>query len=132
MDAISLPETVIQAWGTQASQDFVNWLEKRLPVFQTVAQVQISAFVARQKVNVLLLEHVSNLLLAGEPALEQTRAGQWQWRVPVDLTFPTHGRVGKVGEIVVDAHYGSVYYDDAQLACIAVEAERLADRTLAL
>ena len=131
MGAISLPETVIQAWGPQASRDFMDWLEKHLPVFQTAAQVQISAFVARQKVNILMLERVSNLLLADEPALEQTAEGQWQWRVPVDLTCPTHGRVGRVGEIVVDARYGRVYYDDALLAQLAAEAERLADQTLA-
>jgi hypothetical protein len=87
--------------------------------------VQISAFVARQKVNVLMLEQVSNLLLAGEPALAQTPEGDWRWRVPVDLTFHSHGRVGRVGEIMVDARYGRVYYDDALLARMAVEAERL-------
>lgn len=130
MSAISLPETVIQAWGAKASQDFVDWLENHLPMLQTAAQVQISAFVARQKVNVLMLEQVSNLLLAGEPALEQTPDGDWQWRVPVDLTFPAHGRVGRVGEITVDARYGRIYYDEALLARIATEAEHLASQTL--
>ncbi len=129
MSAISLPETVIQAWGKQASQDFIDWLEKHVSVIQTATQVQISAFVARQKVNVLMLERVSNLLLADEPALEQPPEGQWQWRVPVDLTFPSHGRVGRVGEVVVDARYGRVYYDDALLTQISAEAEHLANQT---
>ena len=131
MVPINLPETVIAAWGTQASQDFVGWLEEHLPEFQAATQVQISAFVARQKVNVLMLEEVSNLLLADEPSLEQTTAGQWQWRVPIDLTLPSSGRVGRVGEITVDARYGRVFYDEALLARIATEAEHLAEQTLA-
>jgi hypothetical protein len=62
--------------------------------------------------------------------LEQTPDGDWQWRVPVDLTFPAHGRVGRVGEITVDARYGRIYYDEALLARIATEAEHLASQTL--
>jgi hypothetical protein len=77
-----------------------------------------------------MLEQVSNLLLAGEPWLEQGSDGRWTWRVPVDLTFPSHGRVGCVGEVGVDARYGVVRYDDALLAQIAGKAERLAQQTL--
>ena len=130
MQAVGLPKTVVQAWGPEATRDFVAWLEERLRVVRGPSQVQISAFVARQKVNVLMLEQVSNLLLAGEPTLEQTYGGNWRWRVPVDLTFPTHGRVGCVGEVEVDARYGEVHYDDALLARIASEAKRLAQHTL--
>ena len=130
MQAVGLPETVVQAWGPEATRDFVAWLEERLCVIWSPSQVQISAFVARQKVNVLMLEQVSNLLLAGEPTLEQASGGNWRWRVPVDLTFPTHGRVGCVGEVEVDARYGEVHYDDALLAHMAGEAKRLAQHTL--
>lgn len=130
MEAVGLPDTVVQAWGTEATRDFVAWLEERLCVIWSPSQVQISAFVARQKVNVLMLEQVSNLLLAGEPTLEQTAGGNWLWRVPVDLTFPTHGRVGCVGEVEVDARYGEVRYDDALLSRIAREAKHLAQETL--
>lgn len=130
MEAVKLPETVVQAWGAEAAKDFVAWLGERMQVAQPPSQVQVSAFVARQKVNVLMLEQVSNLLLAGEPTLEQTSEGNWRWRVPVDLTFPTHGRVGCVGEVEVDARYGEVRYDDALLARIAGEAKRLAQQTL--
>lgn len=130
METIDLPETVVQAWGGEASRDFITWLEERLPRLQAFSRVQISAFVARQKVNVLMLEQVSNLLLAGEPTLEQAPDGDWQWRVPVDLTFPEHGRVGRVGELVVSARYGEVHYDETLLAHIADEARRLAQQTL--
>jgi hypothetical protein len=91
--------------------------------------VQISAFVARQKVNVLVLEQVSNLFLADDPTLvEETNgsgASNWVWRVPVDLTFPSWGRVGRVGELEVDARYGQVRYTQAQLDQMATEAQRL-------
>jgi hypothetical protein len=127
MENAKLPSTVVRAWGAEAAQDFVVWLEERM---QAMPQVQVSALVARQKVNVLMLEQVSNLLLAGEPALEQTPEGDWLWRVPVDLTFPTQGRVGCVGEVLVDARYGQVRYDDALLARITKEAEQLAQQTL--
>jgi len=129
MQTTRLPETVVQTWGTEVAEDFMVWLEDRLRVAQ-VSQAQISAFVARQKVNVLMLERVSNLLLADEPRLVQTPGGGWTWRVPVDLTFPTRGRVGCVGEVDVDARYGKVHYDDGLLARITREAQRLAQQTL--
>lgn len=130
MQAVGLPETVVQTWGTEVAEDFVVWLEDRLRVVQFSPQVQVSSFIARQKVNVLMLERVSNLLLADEPRLVQSLDGGWTWRVPVDLTFPTHGRVGCVGEVDVDACYGEVHYDDTSLAQIANETRRLAQQTL--
>jgi hypothetical protein len=129
MQAFKLPETVVQAWGPEVADAFVTWLEERMHT-TSFSQVQVSAFVARQKVNVLMLEQVSNLLLAGEPRLEKVPDGGRVWRVPVDLTFPAHGRVGCVGEVDVDARYGEVRYDDALLTQIAREAERLAQQTL--
>jgi hypothetical protein len=129
MEAIGLPETVVEVWGPEAAKDFVNWLEERLRAAQLSPQIQISAFVARQQVNVLMLEQVSNLLLAGEPTLMQTERG-WRWRVPVNLTFPAHGWVGCVGEVEVDARYGEIHYDDTLLARIASAAQRLAQQTL--
>lgn len=130
MHTAELPDTVVRAWGVEAATDFANWLEGRLRTAQFSPQVQISAFVARQKVNVLMLERVGNLLLSGEPELIQTPDGNWVWRVPVDLTFPSQGRVGRVGEVDVDARYGEVHYDDALLERIAGAAQQLAQETL--
>lgn len=130
MQAIGLPETVLQAWGPEAAQDFVAWLEERLSAEGLPPGVQLSAFVARQKVNVLVLEQVSNLLLAGEPTLVQTSNGSWVWHVPVDLTFPARGRIGSVGEIEVDARYGEVRYSEDLLAQMADQAQRLAQQVL--
>jgi FMN phosphatase YigB (HAD superfamily) len=126
MQAIELPETVLQAWGQKAAQDFVAWLEERLHTLES----PISAFVARQKVNVLVAEQVSNLLLADEPTLLQTSSKEWVWRVPVDLTFPSRGRVGRVGEVDVDARYGEVRYTDALLTRMSDEAQHLAQQVL--
>ncbi len=130
MQTVELPKTVVQAWGAEATKDFAIWLEERLRVAQLSPQVQVSAFVARQKVNVLMLEQVSNLLLADEPRLVEAPDGSWTWHVPVDLTFPTHGWGGCVGEVEVDARYGKVHYDDALLTQIASEAQRLAQQVL--
>jgi len=105
------------------------WLDQHLRGFES-AQVPVSALVARQKVNVLMLEHVSNLLLADEPTLTPRPDGRAVWRVPVDLTFPSRGRVGQVAEIDVDAQYGSVFYDDAALAQVEQAVRRLAEQTL--
>ncbi len=127
MQTSELPITVRDALGPAAARDLVAWLDVRL---QRVESVNISARVARQKVNVLLLEQVSNLLLADDPALLATSEGKWIWRVPVDLTFPARGRVGRVGQVDVDARYGEIRYDDALLEQIRSAARDLAQHTL--
>lgn len=125
-----LPDAVQKAWGPEAARDFVTWLNEYLREARLAPEVQVSAFVARQKVNVLMLERVSNLLLAGEPRLVQRSGGHWVWRVPVNFTLPSHGRVGCVGELDVDARYGEMHYTDTLLARMADEARRLAERVL--
>lgn len=132
MTLTDLPETVRQAWGPEIARDFTAWLAKQLSTVGLAPDIQISALIARRKVNTLVLQRVSNLLLAGDPVLEQTATGAWIWRVPVDLTFPSRGRVGCVGEIEVDTHYGEVRYTEALLEKMRDEAERLADQVLSL
>jgi Cu/Ag efflux pump CusA len=121
MSTKQLPPTVQAALGEQAATDLVAWLDKQLQE----SQLPISALVARQKVNVLMLEKISNLLLAGTPELIQRENGRQRWRVPVDLTLPDKGRVGRVGQIEVDAHYGEILYDDALLEQIEKDASEL-------
>ena len=114
-------------------------LDQILPQFEA-AQIDITIRVstrlnvtqvaARRKVNVLVAERVSNMLLADEPNLLQTPEQGWVWRVPVDLTFPSHGRVGRVGEVDVDAHCGELRYTDALLTRMANEARGLAQQAL--
>lgn len=121
-----LPQTVLQALGQEAAGDLINWLEEHLARVGLSPGIQISAFVARQKVNVLLLEQISNLFLADEPVLIQDKDHHWVWRVPVDLTYPAKGRVGRVGEVDVDARYGEVRYSETLLAKMTDKAQQLA------
>lgn len=125
MTGPALPQTVLRAWGAEAAKDFSAWLEERLGQAGLVPGVQISAFTARQKVNILMLEQVSNLLLADEPELVEVATDRWVWRVPVDLTLPTRGRVGRVGEVEVDARYGEIRYSEELLAQITQRAKEL-------
>ncbi len=87
------------------------------------AEVNVSAVVARRKVNAFLATHVGNLLLADEPVL--TLCERIVWRVPVDLTAPPGGRLGRVGEVDVDVESGELLLDDAQIAEIKEHAHRL-------
>lgn len=124
-----LPETVLKALGAEAAHDLLAWLDVQLHRAD-IAPLPISALVARQKVNVLMLEQVSNLLLADEPKLVHLPDGKWVWRVPIDLTFPSQGRVGRVGEVEVDAQHGQVNYGDDTLAQINEATRRLAQQVL--
>ena len=127
---VELPETVLKILGSEAARDFADWLERWLHQVHLNVVTPISALVARQKVNVLMLERVSNLLLADEPVLTELSEGQSVWRVPVDLTFPQRGRVGRVGELDVEARYGEVRYSDDMLTEIGAAATDLAKQTL--
>src|ERR1700682_457297 len=126
MQTIELPKTVKDALGPQAAHDLQEWLEQRLSLNESLA---ISATVARRKVNVITLERVSNLLLADEPTLV-SEEGKWFWRVPIDLTFPSRGRVGSVGELDVDVQNGSVLFDDTKLEHLRANADKIAKQVL--
>lgn len=108
----TLPPSVAEVLGEKASQDLLVWFQDQL---SAVPDVKISDFVARQKVNVLMLEQVSNLLLAGTPRLVEDKERGWVWRVPVELTFPSRGRVGQVALLDVDTRHGFIYYDASTL-----------------
>lgn len=126
MATTPLPETVRQVLGPDAARDLANWLEQRLQTPET----PISAFVARQKINVLMLEQVSHLLLADEPELVMRADRKWVWRVPIDLTYPARGRVGRVGEMEVDAQHGEVQYATTDLDQIRIRTQQLSSQTL--
>ncbi len=121
------PSKVIDVLGIEAASAFEQWIDHKL---QSTAQhtqtIEIPAKIARQKVNVLMLERVGNLLLADEPYLVQIKSKQWVWRVPVDLTHSKYGRIGRVAEIDVDAYYGMIDYTDSLLAEIKTKAQLLA------
>lgn len=135
LDAVieRLPESIRKAWGNDVAVEFTAWLTAILQdspraTITYSPYVQVTPAYARRRVNGLMLERVSHLLLAGEPRLTYT--DRWYWRVPVDLTFPSKGRVGSVGEVDVDATLGEVMIDDELLAQIAQRADRLARAVL--
>lgn len=124
-----LPSKVVDILGQEATRELIQWLDDYLheQLATTRDQPRITAFQARQKVNVLMLEQVSNLLISDEPSLIKDKAGKSVWHVPIELGFAGHGRIGCVGTIDVDAHYGVIYYDDLLLAQIRDEAKRLTE-----
>lgn len=88
------------------------------------AEVNLTADMARRKVNAFLATHVGNLLLADEPIM--AFGNRIVWRVPVDLTAPHKGRLGRVGEIDIDVENGELLLNEAQIEAIRERAHRLA------
>lgn len=86
-------------------------------------EVNVTAAIARRKVNAFLATYLGNLLLAGEPVL--TLGEHVAWRVPVDLTAPPVGRLGRVGEVDVDIESGEVFLDERRIAEIRERAHHL-------
>ena len=91
------------------------------------AQANITAFVARQKVSQFVIQEISNQLRADTPDL--TVGNRLCWSVPVVLTSPSKGIVGRVGKIQVDATTGEILVDAATVHEFAEHAERLAERS---
>ena len=71
------------------------------------AELNVSAFVARQKVTGYVLDNISDHMAADEPSLV-VEGEQFLWRVPVTLAVLPHGRLGQVGTIDVDAQSGQL------------------------
>ena len=93
---------------------------------EMTAQANITAFVARQKVTQFVVTQVSSQLRGEAPDLHVGE--RLSWSVPVVLTMPARGVVGKVGEILVDAATGEVLADSEDVRRIAEDAEHLAQR----
>jgi hypothetical protein len=89
-------------------------------------ELPISAFRARQLVNVLTKMEVSSQMGAGSPTL--VGGERPCWSVPVWLTEPDRGPVGQAGSLLVDARTGEVLADSQSLREIAENARRLAER----
>ena len=89
------------------------------------ASINVTPFVARQKVNVLLLDKVGTGLLSETPALVATE-GRLSWRVPVALALPGRGNLGQVGTVDVDVQTGEVLADPNSLRDITQRANQLA------
>jgi hypothetical protein len=87
--------------------------------------LNITPFVARQKVGGLVLSEVGTGIGADEPTLVLSNK-RVVWRVPVFLALPGLGRLGQVGEVDVDAQTGEVLADRPTLNRMIDNANRLA------
>ena len=85
--------------------------------------VNVTAFSARQKVNVYLLTHVGNMLSAGKPKLMLGTRPRWD--VPVYCAFPDLGERGCLGLLAVCPETGDLLLDQSSLRSPA-EIERRA------
>jgi hypothetical protein len=94
---------------------------------EMTAQANITPFVARQQVTRFVVTEISSQLRGDTPDLNVGE--RLCWSVPVVLTSPARGVVGRVGEILVDAVTGEVLADREAVQRIADHAERLAQRS---
>jgi len=77
------------------------------------ATVNVTAFTARQKVTGYVADELSTHTHGGQPSLY---VGQrLTWRVPVILSLPPRGDLGKVGHIDVDLETGELLITQAAL-----------------
>lgn len=75
-------------------------------------ELNITAFVARQRVTRHVAMYIGNLLYAGEPDL-LVGEGLLQWDVPVVYSLPDLGTLGTVGHILIDAQNGNLNLNES-------------------
>jgi hypothetical protein len=94
---------------------------------ELTAQANITPFVAQQKVTQFVVTEISSQLRGDTPDLNVGE--RLCWSVPVVLTSPACGKVGRVGEILVDAVTGEMLTVADVVQRMAEHAERLAQRS---
>lgn len=111
----------------------VNIQSAQVPAGATVdinihltAPINVTAFVARQKVTQFVMSEISNQLCGDTPDLHVGE--RLCWSVPVLVTSPQCGTLGRVGEILVDANPGELPADADMIQTIATLAPRLVER----
>ena len=90
------------------------------------AQANITPFVARQKVTGFVILEIGDRMRGDQPEL--VVGDRLCWSVPVVLTSPTRGMIGKVGEIRVDATTGELLVEKDTVQRMSDDADRLAER----
>src|SRR5438477_12131843 len=93
---------------------------------ELTAQANITPFVARQKVTGFVILEISDRMRGDQPEL--VVGDRLCWSVPVVLTSPTRGVVGKVGEILVDATTGELLVEKNTAQRMKDDGDRLAER----
>jgi hypothetical protein len=91
------------------------------------ADVNVSAFTARQKANNFILSEISYMMHAGEPTL--VLGERIYWRVPVILSLTSRGDIGEVGHIDVDVETGQINISPQQIVEIEARAETVTAHT---
>jgi hypothetical protein len=74
-----------------------------------------------------VVREISDRLRGGQPEL--VVGERLCWSVPVVLTSPSRGPVGKVGEIRVDATTGELLLETDTVQRMSDDADRLAERS---
>ena len=70
------------------------------------SEINVTAFIARQKANVFLITHLGNLLWAGEPKLAVNK-NYLRWVIPIMYTIPRH--ISKqIGQLAMDVDTGEI------------------------
>lgn len=91
---------------------------------KVTADVNISAYAAKQKVNGFVLSDISYMMHAADPTLVVDE--RICWRVPVVLSLTSRGDVGEVGTLDVDVETGQVHVTPQMIAEINARAKNLA------
>ena len=91
---------------------------------QVTADMNISAFAARQKVSGFVCDRVSYLMGGSEPVL--VVLDDLFWRVPVIFTLPGQGPLGEVGYIDVNINNGQLMVTDQLILELQQRAEMFA------
>jgi hypothetical protein len=94
------------------------------------ADLNVSAFVARQKVTGYVLDHVSDHMAGDEPSLV-VDGERFLWRVPVYLAVLPQGRLGRVGAVDVDAQSGQLLVTKELIEEMHRNARTLVERPFA-
>lgn len=91
---------------------------------KVTADINISAYAAKQKVNGFVLSEISYMMHAGDPTLILDE--QISWRVPVILSLTSRGDIGEVGTIDVDVETGQLHITPQSIEEINHRAQGLA------
>jgi hypothetical protein len=92
-----------------------------------MAELNVSAFMARQKVTGYVLDRVSDHMAGDEPSLV-VDGERFLWRVPVYLAVLPQGRLGQVGTIDVDAQTGQLLVTNRLIEEMRHNARELIER----
>ncbi len=108
----------------EASMEQIPRFGKVEFTIQVSGHIHYSAEAARRAVGRFVAGEIAYLLRSGEPSLVMTE--RIVWRVPVDLTLPSHGVVGTVGQIDVDVETGELDVTPEMIRRIQENAEQKA------